>query len=652
MQTTLKRLRRHRGGYALALTLVFLLVSLITFASMMYRVSSNAKVTLRNNQYNMSQAAAESALERVLAQMNRDFYFSSLGNASYYSSLLPDQSGWPSQYQFSDTNGNVNQISVYLGSWSSTAVPLTSAYAGLNAYTLDCTLLATAMPISISNRPSSWVFQVPATVQEQLQFALIPLFQFAIFYNINLEICPGQPMDIRGEVFSNAGIWSGTPNVTYDSVVEAVDAVNTTGADPFALNYGVSSGTPAGNFHLAGQPVSPVSALTLPIAGASSSNPTNVESILNIPPPAYAMGTGSAYSTNGLVYMANEADLIISNAPTGTNLTIYYQSASSPHLIKVTPDYYTLKAPVGGRYTTNYIGTNDLALLDAPTNVLYAGFSFVTNVLFYDWREGWNGGSGISGHGKAVQAVQIDVGLFNTWLATQTNSAGMPTGGKIYDTQNVNLKGGHIAGVWVYNSVPLSGTTLPAVRMINGAQLINPGNLAAGFRRGLTVATPMPMYVLGNYNSQDGSGSALGTNNTLHTLPAGLMADSITILSGSWNDSQQGKRPAPSSTTVNAACLEGIVQTDKSISGDYSGGVENFLRLLENWGGSTLTYNGSIVVMFPSIYATGHWQQTGNYYDAPTRNWAFDANFLKGRNYLPPMTPSAQGIIRRQWTAY
>ena len=33
--------------------------------------------------------------------------------------------------------------------------------------------------------------------------------------------------------------------------------------------------------------------------------------------------------------------------------------------------------------------------------------------------------------------------------------------------------------------------------------------------------------------------------------------------------------------------LEGIVQSNPTISGNYSGGVENFLRLLESWGNKT-----------------------------------------------------------------
>ena len=123
------------------------------------------------------------------------------------------------------------------------------------------------------------------------------------------------------------------------------------------------------------------------------------------------------------------------------------------------------------------------------------------------------------------------------------------------------------------------------------------------------------------------------------------MGDAITILSGAWNDATTNKNPTASTTTVNAAILAGIVPSTNSM---YSGGVENFLRTLENWGSATLWYNGSIVVMFPSKYATNYWQQTGGYYSAPNRAWAFDTNFVQQAG-LPPLTPQSKGVIRASW---
>jgi hypothetical protein len=248
-------------------------------------------------------------------------------------------------------------------------------------------------------------------------------------------------------------------------------------------------------------------------------------------------------------------------------------------------------------------------------------------VSFYDYRES-----------DTVKAVQVNVGALNSWLSGK---------GATYNNQNNSgstSKGHSINSVYVYNSVPVSSSQLPAVRMSNG------GTLPA---QGLTVATPDPIYVLGNYNA---TGSALGTTDTSGSAPAGLLADAITILSTSWSDNYNTSTPLSSrnagNTTVDAATLEGIVQST-TVNGTkhYSGGVENFLRLLENWSSDTLTYNGSINVMFDSRYATNYWQQPGSYYNVPTRNWGFDANFAQGQNKLPPMFPQVKVLIRQQWTA-
>ena len=119
------------------------------------------------------------------------------------------------------------------------------------------------------------------------------------------------------------------------------------------------------------------------------------------------------------------------------------------------------------------------------------------------------------------------------------------------------------------------------------------------------------------------------------------IGDAITVLSGNWNDANNsatalGSRN-PAATTINAACLEGIVPTALDGS-NYSGGVENFLRLLENWSGNTLTYNGSIVAMFTNQYANSFWPGIGMVYNFPIRSWGLDVNF-KQVGKLPPLTP-------------
>ncbi len=662
-------MRRNSGGFALIIIMFSLAACMLVFAYIMNWTTSNAYVTAQNNQFNMSAAAAEAASEKVLAQMNYDFVAQSLSNSgAYYSKMIPttnvnqqanwpinDQQTWPIQYLYSDTNGVYNQISVNLGLWTTNTIPLHSQYTGLYGLVQECVITATATPIGQH-------FTVPSSIQESIQFASIPLFQFAIFYNMDLEIAAAQTLNIVGPVYSNGGLWSGSTTVSFANTVSAVGIATNTANDPFCTGY---TGSGKSTYSMVGQPTSGNDRITMPIG--TNNDPTAVEAIINLPPAAYPLNSAAAFTTNGLLYLANAADLYLTNCPYGTNwgslrpnctntlffqsnacMILYYQDGtSSPYQQQIPYDFYLLKTNFSGApYWTNYVVTNNFYGVpntnhfNCYSNVQYAGYSFLTNDIFWDWREGWNGGTGTGSKGKTVQSVNIDIAKYNIWL---TNSAAS-NNGVSYNTKCQNHKSHPVDSIYIYNAVPLTGTTLPAVRVVNGAKLPSQ-TLGKGF----TVATAMPIYVLGNYNSATDAGSSAGQNSTTYTYPAGLLGDSITILSGAWNDGTTSKKPTASDTTVNAALVAGIVRSTNS---SYSGGVENFLRTLESWGSAgDLWYNGSIVVMFPSQYATNYWVQTGNYYDAPTRHWAFDTNF-SAQGGLPPLTPQAKGVIRKAWTDY
>jgi hypothetical protein len=97
--------------------------------------------------------------------------------------------------------------------------------------------------------------------------------------------------------------------------------------------------------------------------------------------------------------------------------------------------------------------------------------------------------------------------------------------------------------------------------------------------------------------------------------------------------------------------IAGIVPSTGTGSTDYSGGANNFPRLLENWstGSTTLTLNTSIVCLFSSTWATSPFQVPGNYYDAPhLRQFSFDLNYTSSAK-MPPGTPNICRLIRADW---
>ncbi|HWN96254.1 MAG TPA: hypothetical protein VNT99_14555, partial [Methylomirabilota bacterium] len=257
------------------------------------------------------------------------------------------------------------------------------------------------------------------------------------------------------------------------------------------------------------------------------------------------------------------------------------------------------------------------------------------NMRFYNKREN-----------KTVNCLDINIGNLVHWDSTNTLATKTSQG----------LTNGTVTIIYVDDQRNFTGSIgsswQPGVRVKNG-HLLPP--------KGLTVATPVPIYTWGHYNVKDPTGngyplSGSQPHNTLRTEPAALIGDAITVLSGDWNDANStlglGSRDAVN-TTVNAAFLAGIVET-ASGSG-YSGGAENFPRFLEDWGGKTFVYNGSMVVMYPSKFATGLWINTGaapsgpDIYNPPSRDWAFDTNF-RDVNKLPPGTPCARKLIRNMWS--
>lgn len=199
-----------------------------------------------------------------------------------------------------------------------------------------------------------------------------------------------------------------------------------------------------------------------------------------------------------------------------------------------------------------------------------------------------------------------------------------------------------------YASGPASINARPnVVRIINGKNL-RPAVLPKGF----TIATSLPAYVLGEYNTNSDTSSALETDWT----PAMIAGDFISHLSNAWDDtrsvwnnSYQIRRASP--TTYNHAILAGYtIRTATSGSGDPSAaGLNTFTRYNEDWSGQTHTVNGSMVIGFTSIHF--HFSNeccSVQTYQAPSRNWSYDEHF-KSNKKQPPGTPSFFVYSVKDW---
>lgn len=560
-----------RQGSALVLVLILSFVTMLVLVSTLQWTTTNTNLSERHNEYHRTLAVAEAATEAVISKADSDYKLGGdnvvLANINTYKSIVPSSNNPVfSAYRFTDGQSQAAKTHVEV------AAPaefrnLLGKYKGLYGYASTYRIISNA-------RNTESRFDITAAVRQDIELCTIPLFQFAIFYNLDLEIHPGAHMTISGPVHGNQNIYVCTTSptsVTFGSDVTAAGNIingKKPGDPQDYLPPGLVDFGP--NEHDSGTGV-----LDLPVG--TNNSPTGVRQIVEIPP------TGeSLTSAIGKERFHNKADMIVIATNGSVSVKSGPNSATPNRVIPWTQASY-----------------------------------FISTPSFYNKREN-----------KTVNAVQIDVSRLNTWNATNTLMRGA-------------LAQGDVTIIYVADRRTLTSSTQPGVRLVNGATLPP---------RGLTIATPSPLYVKGDYNVP---AAARGTHDTSGTRPGALIGDAITILSANWNDAlgiASGALSARTAadTTVNAAILAGIVETG---GGNYSGGVENFPRFLENWSGQTFTYNGSMVVMFPSVFARAPWQPTGStfgIYNAPVRDWAFDTNF-RDPTRLPPGTPSIRALVRSVW---
>lgn len=586
MKTSLHRLQRNSGGYALLLVLVFLGISTMLLTTIMNWTSETARLTDRQNEYYTTADAAEAATEKVLTRISVDYLAGGeqavINNLNTYKTTYPlasDDAYW-GNYKFSNaSDGSQGVFVVRATNWQYTV--LDTPFSGLSGFQATYRILANAQ---LNNSRNA---NLTAAVQQDVGVDSIPIFQFAIFYNQDLEINPNPPMVVGGLVHANGNIYTlPSSSLTFSNDVTASGFITNT----------FKPGDPSGNRGVANPVVifdaahdAYTSTLNLPVGGDNSSS--NVNQILQLPPSGETNTSPLAHAR-----LYNEADMII--VISDTNVTV----SSGPDL-----------------------GTN----INVASNV-WSQFLVDTNIIT-NLREN-----------SYVRTTQLDVAKFKTWA----ESAGNPITPKLSGKSAINIV--YVAdkrtSQAVVGTVPATGKPImalvePGVELINGQQLP---------KAGLTVASPDPVYIVGDYNTtSDGANFSKGVNNTTFTRPAAVMGDSINVLSTAWQNANSALAKSSrmaADTTVNAAFLSGIVPTG---NGFYSGGVENFPRFLEDWTGKNFYYNGSMVVLFNSQIATAPWTG-GSVYSPPSRHWAFDVNFLD-QTKLPPGTPQVLFLNRVTW---
>lgn len=574
-----QRAHRSRRGFALEAVLLLMLLFGIIITAGLTAVNTLSRTSVVDYRGSQTSYAAEGGADDIMSQLDGAMQDGVISNSDIASLTTPALPGF-----------------TFTTNTQTTGTPIVKTitsgpFAGLISLNQPIDIRVTATD-AITNSAS-----VVLSVNAQS----IPLFQFGVFYEEDLEILPGQPMTFVGWVHSNANMYISSNNVTFQSQLttpdsvfwqrknanERLNGVRIHNAAGSAVQLDFDSRSHAGAAFVTRSTQRFNNRL---MTGASGVRP------LKLPLP----GGADAYTLieprlAGDVQMVRDVkmawksdwyiELDVSDLSDVCNNMVHARSGGRP-------------LPSVSECSTIFVGRTN---------------------RFYDGREDLR-----------PDLLDVDIGALRTWVNVAP------------DTRRVDILFIHLTG----QDAGSSTRDYPSVRLVNGSRLPNSWSpVEAG---GLSIATSAPLYVRGDYN-------------TLNWKPAAFFADAITFLSNAWEDTQQlnfAKRSAASLTTVNAAIAAGHSATscDWQRAGCptpiYGGGLENFPRFLENWGGRTFRYTGSLVSLFESRLSMGNWGNNtnpgfanGTYYDPPQRDWAFDIRF-RDPSLLPPGTPRVGTVIQ------
>lgn len=429
---------------------------------------------------------------------------------------------------------------------------------------------------------------------------------YAVFYNDDLEIHPSDPLVIDGPIHTNANLYIGTSNVTVqDSTVSTRPPSKVSYAGEYLNGYSPNDTTAR-----SGSVSKPTFAPKLPPSQESPYLPFGWNLKLT-----NEDGTQNNDSYHELIErpITSQADQLAE--------VRYYSQAGIKVLID-TSNNPTIYNATGTECKSNSSG-NDKKIYDLINSAI------TTNRSLYDFREG-----------GTVRVADFDVSKI-----TAASDGGTIAGfnGVIYISDT---------------SANPSTSTRRGIRLINGYALPQ-GKSSASNSPGLTVVSENPVYIKGNYNTSTSATSFPASNTDPTASPvagsygrrqAAIVADAVTVLSSAWSDSYNAStnissRPAVS-TTINTALVAGTVA---SANGNYSGGAENFIRLLEDWNNTNrvFCYWGSMVQLYQSVQAAAPYSGAGNISKSPKLSrYYWDSDFGKDPSDGKPYYGSPPGKLQ------
>lgn len=578
---------RVRRGFALEATLFVLLLTSILVAVALTWVTSVTRTAGLDYRGSRVSYGAEAGADAIMSQLEIAMEDGVLTDAELDALVLPELTG----FDFADMDvARAGEARVR---------PITSGpYAGLYALSQPVNIRLTAAD---SSRNES-------TVDVTVNAVSIPLFQFGVFYEKDLEIHNGPLMTFRGWVHTNGNLYLSSNASVYQSQITTPSDVvwnrKSTNDRMYGVDIADASGTPrelSFDSRSLPNPADFRAASDRDFDGRLMTSAYGVTR-LNLPLP-------TGMEPIELIRPRNAGDV-------GQVRDVKFAWKADWHI--VVDANQLANVCVSGAMTHTRVGLVPPTLLDCA-------------LIFRGASNAFNEGREQTG----VDVLDIDIGALRSWSLL---SLDRPT--EILYVTFVNVNNGD------------ADRDFPAVRLHNGSRLPNP----------LSIATDRPLYVRGNYNNSSGNWQPASLLADAITFLSSRWSDgSHPWVEGETNNFS--KRTADP-MSVYAAIAAGhsatpCDYTDGSCSPaspppftnpsqgpNYGGGFENFPRFLENWGGVQMLYRGSLVSLFESEYAARRRWQWRDYYSAPNRNWEFDIRFEDPRN-LPPGTPNVGSVVQK-----
>lgn len=575
-----------RSGLAFPLVMALTLIMTVELASLGIYAANQMGQIRRNEVHMKAFYLAEASAQQAAGQIRH--YINTIA-------VLPDNAALNAMELLPPTLANNYQVLSYTidsGALDSGQAITSGNYTGLRADTQHYDITMQVKGPS-ANSPS-------ATVRQEIQVQQIPVFQFGVFYDNDLEILPGAAMTFAGPVHTNSNLYLETSaSLTFASGITTVGRITHGRKD--------SSVVATGNIFI--------------------KDSSNVDKNMKL-------DDGTWLDSNHEDWMLESqtrwSEKVKSNVHSTQQLTLPLpvnenlnqlikrrDAADSASEKKVKMDYKAAIRLVDGTIKDKNGATIVFDYCSDPLKTVAqctgGGRTVIKPIVFPS--QTYSGTCNASQHfkdnreNKCMRTTEIDIQkLAGSPKYTQLMSQN-PTGMVLFHSDLRNKS---------------SATYRDALRLKNGATIPTK----------MTFASENPIYVQGDFN-------------TTNKKNVGVIGDSMNILSNAWSDTNSttaiGTRTA-SNTTVNAAVIAGNTET---VTGTYNGGFENIHRFLEGWTGKTVTFSGSVAVLYNSAQATGNWGQ-GDVYSAPNRAWSYDTA-LSAASANVPGFPSVFNLTKGSW---